>query len=1108
MEHFLNDKPISDSGNDFKVHKAIADTIASDIIHSEEDMDRRIALVGDWGSGKSSILSMVENNLTESDKICFFTFDLWSHAGDSLRRGFLERLDTSLRRSFKNDDDKNWDHLTSKIQSEEQTVLTIEKHDISPIVVFIAVLSAAFVGFNHVVSAFLSAIGLLGSWTDLTSIGASAAIALIAAFVFYRKAKGTFNDAKLGIADLIKNLAGYPSTQSTRTTQTEFMGSLCYEKYLMELLRVAKKHSPSGKVVIALDNLDRLAPDQAKNAWDSIQLFANAVEGHNDSIIESWILLPISMKTMESIDGETHSANESGSLSKLFIVQYEIPTPIRSEWKTSALSNIGHAFPDANSETIQYVFSVLNNLDRKINARNPRETKRLINEMVSLKRIHKAIPVESIAVYVWHKNSYLRGLQIDQGMSFETSSPGSFAAYISDKISSGRIFSEMGLPNNKNAESIHVAMMAFGVFDKRTANELLVSNLLKDDDWIEGLDVNEALTHIPSLFDSIRGCFSGVFDLDDVDSSQRLISLMRKVLDIDTSDEDNLASAKMLAKMFLDSLPHLAWPSLKSGGFTVASYIMEGGGNRTELISSAYKGAASSVSQFGTLSTDELNERIENIDAFFEKIDLGASDEVEASLQVDLGENCYDFVETVAYKKHADRILRLFDLETKSMFNNVMRGLADSAPSAQGDITVAKMLSKSRLINNAIPEVNCSDPNNIGINNSDSISRLFFEMYCIMRLGGACNSTPFVEYVIAGNRIGTNFFKKLESPQYLAAAIAYHLDARLRRNSISCDANTITPNESTSIVEGINFYLFGDSEDQCDQEAATSVFRQDAENSQTAQLSNFLAQQFISKSSQLSHVPCSIIMNHLVTKPMDYKRSVQTALLNAYSSEDITTTDFDFTLSLIYSQFYSRDPEVIRPWILKGLESISPDDWKMLLFDNADEYRLTALGSKVLTPRSAPSSMIEAICLHAEEHGWENTSALLVEKQHLRSINGEALESFNKWLTELFRNGTWKNQYSSFTEEFDEMDWISTLSSDQLLTVCETILNQRTIRHISWLQARMERSEGIILSSELFATVKTTINKIESNRKKSDPKELREYLEVLLNTLNNKRRND
>ena len=442
MEHFLNDKPISDSGNDFKVHKAIADTIASDIILPEEDMDRRIALVGDWGSGKSSILSMVEKNLTESNKICFFTFDLWSHAGDSLRRGFLERLDTSLRRSFKNDDDKDWDHLTSKIQSEEQTVLTIEKHDISPIVVFIAVLSAAFVGFNHVVSAFLSAIGLSGSWTDLASIGASAVIALIAALVFYRKAKGTFNDAKLGIADLIKHLAGYPSTQSTRTTQTEFMGSLCYEKYLMELLRIAKKHSPSGKVVIALDNLDRLAPDQAKNAWDSIQLFANAVEGHNDSIIESWILLPISMKTMDSIDGETHSANESGSLSKLFIVQYEIPTPIRSEWKTSALSNIGHAFPDANSETIQYVFSVLNNLDRMINVRNPRETKRLINEMVSLKRIYHAIPIESVAVYVWHRNSYLRGLPSDQITDSESNSLDSFATYISDRISSGRIFSE------------------------------------------------------------------------------------------------------------------------------------------------------------------------------------------------------------------------------------------------------------------------------------------------------------------------------------------------------------------------------------------------------------------------------------------------------------------------------------------------------------------------------------------------------------------------------------------------------------------------------------------------------------------------------------------
>lgn len=876
----------------------------------------------------------------------------------------------------------------------------------------------------------------------------------------------------------------------------------------MELLRIAKKHSPSGKVVIALDNLDRLAPDQAKNAWDSIQLFANAVEGHNDSIIESWILLPISMKTMDSIDGETHSANESGSLSKLFIVQYEIPTPIRSEWKTSALSNIGHAFPDANSETIQYVFSVLNNLDRMINVRNPRETKRLINEMVSLKRIYHAIPIESVAVYVWHRNSYLRGLPSDQITDSESNSLDSFATYISDRISSGRIFSEIGLPDNKNAESIHIAMMAFGVFDEKTANELLVSNLLKDDAWIEGLDLNEALAHIPSLFDSICGCFYNAFSFNGADSSQRLISLMRKVLDIDTSDEDNLASAKMLARTFLGFLPNLAWPSLKSGGFTVASYIMEENGNKKELISSAYKGAASSVSQFGTLNADELNERIENIDAFFEKIDLEASDKVEASFQVDLGENCYYFIETVAYKKHADRILRLFDLETKSTFNNIIRGLADSAPSAQGDITVAKMLSKSRLINNAIPEVNCSDPNNIGINNSDSISRLFFEMYCIMRLGGTCNSAPFVEYVIAGNRIGTNYFKKLESPQYIAAAIAYHLDARLRRNSISCDANTITTNEGASIVEGINFYLFGDSKDQCDREAATSVFRQDAENSQTAQLSDSLAEQFIRESSQLSHVPCSIIMNYLATKPMDYKRSVQAALLNAYSSEDITTTDFDFTLSLIYSQFYSRDPEVIRPWILKGLESISPDDWKTLLFDNADEYRLNALGSKVIKPRSAPSSMIEAICLHAEEHGWENASALLVEKQHLRSINGEALKSFNKWLTELFRNGTWKNQYSSFTEEFDEMDWISTLSPEQLLTVCEAILNQRAIRHISWLQARMERSEGTILSSELFATVKTTINKIESNGKKSDPKELREYLEVLLNTLNDMRRNE
>ena len=83
---YLSDKPTVD--DKFGSHSRIAKSISR--LVKNESGGKSIALKGNWGSGKSSIISMVEKNL--DNDILLFKFNAWIHEGDSLRRRFLEKL--------------------------------------------------------------------------------------------------------------------------------------------------------------------------------------------------------------------------------------------------------------------------------------------------------------------------------------------------------------------------------------------------------------------------------------------------------------------------------------------------------------------------------------------------------------------------------------------------------------------------------------------------------------------------------------------------------------------------------------------------------------------------------------------------------------------------------------------------------------------------------------------------------------------------------------------------------------------------------------------------------------------------------------------------------
>ena len=95
---FIHDKNVDLSNSDLLGTKAYADTLFEIIKGAKNDNKSiSIGLFGDWGSGKSSIITTLKNQLErEEQNIKFIEYDAWIHSEDSFKRSFIEKLIQAL----------------------------------------------------------------------------------------------------------------------------------------------------------------------------------------------------------------------------------------------------------------------------------------------------------------------------------------------------------------------------------------------------------------------------------------------------------------------------------------------------------------------------------------------------------------------------------------------------------------------------------------------------------------------------------------------------------------------------------------------------------------------------------------------------------------------------------------------------------------------------------------------------------------------------------------------------------------------------------------------------------------------------------------------------
>lgn len=416
----LSDSPVAQDRSE--MHKRVTDAIENLILNSEEG-GKSIALTGGWGSGKSSVIETLRKRFDEdsSGNTVLFLFDAWAHQDDPLRRAFLEQLREFLlehktTRIQAKLAEGEWQDSIDKVTGRKETVTSsTEKHftDLSATVTSLLVICIP-VG---------ALVGLL-SKPDYKAFGIVFGIVplLVAAIALWIKrwregrrylsileSKPTKKDPDTVFSLLVRDAT------ETKTTETEKTGEPMAAKFFdvfTTLAKTAVGPDRKRKLVIVVDNLDRLEPAKAVSMWSTMRVFFELGQKSKDADLTKhiWLIAPFDRLALERLWAKESDKGDLKKLvdsfvSKTFQIEFRVPTPVLSKWREFFLSQFKVAFKDSNEQcAADDVFRIYERLhgQRGAGSKVPslREIKLFVNRMVGLHLQWPQIDLRYITFYL------------------------------------------------------------------------------------------------------------------------------------------------------------------------------------------------------------------------------------------------------------------------------------------------------------------------------------------------------------------------------------------------------------------------------------------------------------------------------------------------------------------------------------------------------------------------------------------------------------------------------------------------------------------------------------------------------------------------------------
>jgi hypothetical protein len=487
----LSDEPTNE--DKFDSHRRLAVAIRSLI--AESGLGCAIGLEGNYGSGKSSVIEMLSGELTEDAHI--FIFDAWEHRGDPLRLVFLQELVASLytHNWFTEAQRTEWEQTFDEIQSRRVVTTRVEVPQPNlkglialAVLTLIPAMAALYGPLTDLLAAsaaprtLVEALGFRQTPTDYSAwtILLLTPALIIPAYLFWRAGRRLFR-RQHAPSDRSEPLLPLFSGQTLGESRDVVHGignqtSREFQEHYSKVQSQVLTGYADRRLVLVIDNLDRVDPDEARDIWSTMRIFTHSADIPLRN--RTWMVVPYDRAALDRVWGDAEAASSRGDaaafLDKTFRVRFHVPTFLLVAWEGYFKEKLAEALPYwgvAKPGTSQYdeahaSYIVLSaHFDSLARSPTPREINTILNEVaavVAQRGEECGLPLQQLVQYVL----LYRTQGGPEGVRRVVKSGEAVSIFLREALGTDP---EIGL-----------AMLAFGTLNRADAEEILVLPELTD----------------------------------------------------------------------------------------------------------------------------------------------------------------------------------------------------------------------------------------------------------------------------------------------------------------------------------------------------------------------------------------------------------------------------------------------------------------------------------------------------------------------------------------------------------------------------------------------------------------------------------------------------
>lgn len=404
----LSKAPCNDDLFEGGAHKKLAGVIAEEL--QNDPNCTIIGIDGGWGSGKSNLVGMVENILTDETKpellgkYHFFTYDAWGHQNDLPRRTILEELTSEITRGE--------DPILASQDWKERldNLLAKKKHTSTKVVPrlnFAIIAIALMTALTPVVAAIADKIttpeGKL-IFTSLVYVGFIALVVIKQICNMHKYGQSInmenfFTELFLLYKDKIKEDVKFETISEKEPSTKQF------KDWMFDVNADLKKRNKI--LVVIIDNMDRLPKLKVQELWAALHSFFAEERYSNIRVIVPFDRAHI-RNAFQSEDIQTGQEEIAvygdDFINKTFYVVYSVPPPILTGW----MHYFCDRWKDAFGEQTMVEDSVLQIYDMLTKEHSPRKIIAFINQFVTIRNLCEvAIEDKYIALFIFGRKKIM-----------------------------------------------------------------------------------------------------------------------------------------------------------------------------------------------------------------------------------------------------------------------------------------------------------------------------------------------------------------------------------------------------------------------------------------------------------------------------------------------------------------------------------------------------------------------------------------------------------------------------------------------------------------------------------------------------------------------------